>query len=428
MDQLVAALAQLPLDTVRLVVDGLDQLEEAFAHEVRAPLVAMATNDRLGHVRVIASLRDPGEADWLPEGAGNLAVTPPKPQLLARYLARRKLRPDVAEHLAEVCSRGDSAWLLARLLADTHDRLDPDTQLRIVRDLATGTRRERLLTELFDHDLDAITAEHPETGNWDHRLRPLLTTLAAAGHGPVMPLQFLHAVAVRFGGPEDPQQLRDTLDALDRFVIRIHRDTDRELLGLFHPALADHLARHTRREVDVTNAHRILLDEIDRITPVTGIYLDNPLYRWAADAAAEHWLALGDGQRALHSLQYRRMPTPAQEVQRWERWPNRFRQALGSDHPDTLTARQHLAYWRGKAGDPASAAAAFEQLLPDQLRFWDTTTPTPWLPASTSPAGGAERPKTEARLGRNSGDDLGIHASQYHSRPIQPNPLTCTFT
>jgi len=41
---------------------------------------------------------------------------------------------------------------------------------------------------------------------------------------------------------------------------------------------------------------------------------------------------------------------------------------LGPDHPDTLGARSSLAYWRGKAGDPAGAAAAFAEVLADCLR------------------------------------------------------------
>ena len=41
---------------------------------------------------------------------------------------------------------------------------------------------------------------------------------------------------------------------------------------------------------------------------------------------------------------------------------------LGPDHPDTLTTRSNLAYWRGEAGDPAGAATAFEQLLADYQR------------------------------------------------------------
>ncbi|MFE9112265.1 tetratricopeptide repeat protein [Streptomyces collinus] len=44
------------------------------------------------------------------------------------------------------------------------------------------------------------------------------------------------------------------------------------------------------------------------------------------------------------------------------------RQNLGPDHPDTLTARHDLAYWRGAAGDAAGAATAFAELLADRLR------------------------------------------------------------
>ncbi|MGW6145707.1 tetratricopeptide repeat protein, partial [Streptomyces sp. NPDC055140] len=41
---------------------------------------------------------------------------------------------------------------------------------------------------------------------------------------------------------------------------------------------------------------------------------------------------------------------------------------LGPYHPDTLTARNDLAGWRGAAGDAAGAAAALEELLADRAR------------------------------------------------------------
>ncbi|MCI3276987.1 tetratricopeptide repeat protein [Streptomyces cylindrosporus] len=41
---------------------------------------------------------------------------------------------------------------------------------------------------------------------------------------------------------------------------------------------------------------------------------------------------------------------------------------LGPDHPDTLTARERLGYWRGCAGDGSGAAVAFADLLPDRVR------------------------------------------------------------
>jgi voltage-gated potassium channel Kch len=42
---------------------------------------------------------------------------------------------------------------------------------------------------------------------------------------------------------------------------------------------------------------------------------------------------------------------------------------LGPDHPDTLTTRANLAYWRGEAGDPAGAATVLAELLTVQLRI-----------------------------------------------------------
>ncbi|WP_331746107.1 tetratricopeptide repeat protein [Streptomyces virginiae] len=47
--------------------------------------------------------------------------------------------------------------------------------------------------------------------------------------------------------------------------------------------------------------------------------------------------------------------------------PDRLR-VLGPDHPDTLTTRHDLAHWRGRAGDPAGAAAALAELLADRMR------------------------------------------------------------
>ncbi|MEU6192771.1 tetratricopeptide repeat protein [Streptomyces sp. NPDC047061] len=41
---------------------------------------------------------------------------------------------------------------------------------------------------------------------------------------------------------------------------------------------------------------------------------------------------------------------------------------LGPDHPDTLSTRNSLGHWRGVAGDPEGAAAAYADLLEDRLR------------------------------------------------------------
>ena len=41
---------------------------------------------------------------------------------------------------------------------------------------------------------------------------------------------------------------------------------------------------------------------------------------------------------------------------------------LGPEHPDTLITRGNLAYWTGRAGDPAGARDQFAALLPVRER------------------------------------------------------------
>ena len=41
-----------------------------------------------------------------------------------------------------------------------------------------------------------------------------------------------------------------------------------------------------------------------------------------------------------------------------------YERVLGPEHPETLTARGHVAFWTGQAGDPAAARDQFAVLLP----------------------------------------------------------------
>jgi hypothetical protein len=45
---------------------------------------------------------------------------------------------------------------------------------------------------------------------------------------------------------------------------------------------------------------------------------------------------------------------------------------LGTEHPDTLTTRHHLAHWTGQTGDSAGARDLFAELLPVQERVLGT--------------------------------------------------------
>jgi hypothetical protein len=63
---------------------------------------------------------------------------------------------------------------------------------------------------------------------------------------------------------------------------------------------------------------------------------------------------------------------------------------LGPDHPDTLSTRCALAYWRGRAGDPTGAVAQLAQLLSDRLRVSGPDNPDTFLTRNRLAAWSAE--------------------------------------
>jgi tetratricopeptide (TPR) repeat protein len=214
--------------------------------------------------------------------------------------------------------------------------------------------------------LDVIGAANPI--EWSQNLRPVLTPLAAAGAGSVMPLSLLCAASAGFGGPREPPRVRDVLARLGRLIVRSQPGTDREVVGLFHPTLAEHLAEHARNRVDIGSGRRVLLEEINKLAPVTGLYMDNPLYRWAAEAEAEQLWQLGMIGSALQSLRARPLPTPRENLARWRSWDARVRVRLGPDDENTLRTRQNIAYWTGETGKAAEALRLSQELLPDRER------------------------------------------------------------
>jgi hypothetical protein len=62
-------------------------------------------------------------------------------------------------------------------------------------------------------------------------------------------------------------------------------------------------------------------------------------------------------------------------------------QALGSEHPHTLTARHELARWTGAVGDAAGPATSSPRCCPSRSGSRALSTPPPWPPAATSPTG-----------------------------------------
>ena len=61
---------------------------------------------------------------------------------------------------------------------------------------------------------------------------------------------------------------------------------------------------------------------------------------------------------------WRQDPVPRVNLARCSSWTSPVQRHLGPDHPATLTTRNHVASWTGKAGDGIEALRLFRELLP----------------------------------------------------------------
>jgi len=362
--EVAGPLGRLRTGVIRLIVDGVDQLETDSAEEVRKVLQRVLQDPALEHVHLVVSSRV--AADWMPPSAVTMSVPVPDPHTLSQYLQGQRVAPEAADLLADLCARGDSAWLLARLIADTHHDLNEVDRDQLSPRLAAAAGRPKAMSMLYDRLLHAAGADDADT--WAGQLRPVLTPLTAAGPNPVLPLDLLAAVSGQFGGPTDLPAIHGILLGLGRLVVRSEAGSDRELVGLFHPTLIDHLT-HGNLRVDVTQGRRMLLEEVDKLAPITGLYMDNPVYRWAAEANAQHYWELGMIDAALQSLRSRPLPTPQENLHRWTTWRGRVANRRGPEHKDSLSVRHNIAYWTGEAGNGAEALRLFRELLCDRERL-----------------------------------------------------------
>ena len=93
---------------------------------------------------------------------------------------------------------------------------------------------------------------------------------------------------------------------------------------------------------------------------------EDPLHRYAAVREAEHPWVIGEHVRAIDSLEGRELLTPAENLDRWQRWHEQGRTVLGPDHRETLRPQSEIARWTGETGNPREALRLLQRLLSDQ--------------------------------------------------------------
>jgi hypothetical protein len=346
---------------VRLAIDAIDEPSEATRRDLRTAIAAALTGDdgqppepKVGFVLTAR----PGAAPV--PGTFPLSISRPSDDVIRAYLRRRGIR---AEHLSLLVGKADGNWLQAYLLAEQAVRpaFDPS---QLPADLHPS------LDKLYCRELLAAGADDPK--RWESQLRPVLEVCAAAGVGAVLPLPLAAAAAALLDGPKTVNRFRDAVVRLSGLIVRARPGEPEEQLGIFHLSLRDeYLIRPelgVQFPIDLAEAHRALASCLREVAPSDRIEPDNPSYKYALRAEAEHIWA-GGGESAgviagvIESLTTRPLERAADELERWQRWKARL-EPLNLSRYDTLTFEVNLANFIGEAGDPAAARDQYRDLLP----------------------------------------------------------------
>ena len=336
---------------VRIVVDGLDRLSRGAVLAVNSALEALATDSALSAVRLVVTSRPDTPLPGTPE---KIQLGRTDDQRIASYLQRRAIPLNFQ---ADIVQKARGNWLIARLLADL--ALTPPT--------ARGETLPRDLVEIYDSVLRRAGAIDQE--RWRTEFRPVLGVLAAAGVGPILPLELLCAASERLGGPSRPTRMRDVLVNVRGFVVRGRPGTDDEQVGVFHQTFAEYLLNpgDGAYGIEAKEPHGAILDAIAELAPMEQDGIRKPVQRYAAAAEAEHFWAIGNHSKAIASLEERNSAIPAENLARWHSWLQRIEQTCGHNNRNTLRARYNIARWTGETGDAREALRLFEALHLDTV-------------------------------------------------------------
>ena len=330
-----------PERPVVVAIDGLDRIPEGVRPAIQEAISALG---RCAHIRLVVSAR---RGYWLPPDASVIGLSSAPPKTIARFLAEASPAIETAQ-AERLGAASEGNWLLARLMAEI-PAID-EAALPAGQD-AVSSRYDALLDDLIARGLD-----------WDAQLRPLLTVLAAAGSGAVLPIDLLQYAVGRLG-PGDLSGLQEVLSRAQPVLARGQPGTPDERLGLFHQSLVDYLADASgAHPVDVDAGHRAILEAIGALA-AADVAAVTPCARYALATEAEHLWALGQYERATEARRARKFATPKENLEAWQQWLGRAAAILNPTHPAVLAARHGVAYWTGESGDPARGRELCRGLL-----------------------------------------------------------------
>jgi hypothetical protein len=346
--QLAAGLRHYP-DPVRILLDGLDQFDEAATSEVlRSRIVEFINDPGLGHVKLILS----GRAVPAIDGVGVVLQMPDVDHEAGRhYLRKRGISEDDMQLALDIAAGN---WLFLELVADAF--LSPEFSAA------------EDLFGVYDAMIDSV---RPRAG-----ADVVLAVLAAAGTGAVLPFELLHGAMARLDHPLTRAELHELLGdrILVRLVDRARPGQPSERLGLFHQTLTEHVSRAAEQAGQLTSrrVHAAIADAIAVLAPDTshtpGGYRSDPLLSYAFTNGPRHLHLAGRTEQISVEIEARQDPVPSVNLIRARAWAEPIEAAVGRDHRASLSTRGNMAAFTGRAGDAAEAVRLFDELLPDITR------------------------------------------------------------
>jgi hypothetical protein len=346
--------------TVPVIVDGLDQPISG-ARELILDALRQLTHttpaDELGHVRVIAGVRSGEGVDNRDEltDAHRIDINPPTMSEIAKAVSTQSGSVLSEADLARITSDTlEGGWLIARLLGEiVHHAKAP---------LLGG------FGELANARIDrALPADSSDGAR-------LLSLIAAAGVGPVLPIRLLAAAL----GEDEVialSKIRGHVLRMGEMISRGNPGTDSETLGISHLALVDPITTYTTRHWDLpsTWAHQALIDAYQQRFAAAAVAADSAtapgdVEAYWMTAAPRHYLAAGDAEGAIEFLRTLDTTRAAENRDRWSSWVPAFAANPELGQAISLDARSSLAQWRGLAGDAQAAKDDYRVLVDDYER------------------------------------------------------------
>ncbi|MGK8505275.1 tetratricopeptide repeat protein [Nocardia asiatica] len=339
---------------INIVIDGLDQAEPGTLDLIETAIAKLNRRKDLAHVKLIVGIRADKGIEDRPAFAEMHRIRIPAPALdeiasivatthdSARTGAVAAWRQRIAQLSQQTAG---SSWLVARLLTE----VETNSVLQLGDDISV----DRLVEQRVRNTIS----------RGKRKIAPILAVLAAAGAGPVLPIELLIAALTALKHPFTVSALRDSIVAVGSLISRGSPGTHEEMLGIAHDSfIAPLTAEAERLGVTTAAAHHALTVAIRTIT---GERTD----AYARGSGVRHFFACDRPTDAMSLLQTLQTSRAADNRDMWASWLPLFEETLGLDHATTLLARSSLASCRGESGDPDNALAEFHRVLTDQRRI-----------------------------------------------------------